>query len=72
MGNVQYAHMGGGLDVTDLMSQNPPPPLKGLMPKQETKVGGLRTGVAPALRLVAFVDTSNGVANQWRSGLLRK
>ncbi len=60
MGNIQYTHMGGWLDVMDLMSHLDlgPPPLPlftiqfGLMRKQETKGGGLRTAVALALLLV--------------------
>ncbi len=72
MGNIQYTHMGGGLDVpgphVTLGPGTPPPPLKvsplpfqfGLMWKQEPKVGGgLRTAVSSALLLVSRFIVSN-------------
>ncbi len=64
MSNIQYTHMEGGLDVpgphvklgpgtpSPLLKVSPLPFQFGLMQKQETKGGGLRTAVASALLLV--------------------
>ena len=64
LGQIQCTHMAGWLDVPD-----PLPPLKvsplpfqfGLMWKQETKGGGLRTAVASALLLVVKGTTHHVV-----------
>ena len=66
---IYSTHMGGGLDVTDLMSHlelgppSPPTIQFGPMWKQETKGGGLRTAVASALLLVF---TGDGLLGQQR------